>query len=167
LRLLFSAALLLAAQQKEYRAKDEKVPGDPVKQPIAYSHKTHVAMGLKCRTCHTIPGEGYEAAYPKEEFCMGCHSSVKKDSPEIQKLAEAAAKKQPVAWVRIYEVPDFVWFNHLSHAEDAKIGCDQCHGDVAQRDVLFKEKSTSMNACMACHAAKKAPNACDFCHATQ
>jgi hypothetical protein len=164
---LLFAALMLGAPQGTYKPREEKLPGDPVKQPIAYSHKTHVALGLKCTNCHTMPGEGFLATYPKEEFCMGCHTSVKKESAEIQKLASFAQKKQPVPWVRIYQVPDIVWFSHASHARDAKIECAVCHGDVAQRDVLFKEVSTMMNSCMSCHAARKVSNGCDFCHATQ
>jgi hypothetical protein len=69
--------------------------------------------------------------------------------------------------VRIYQVPDMVWFSHAAHVKDAKIECTTCHGEVAKRDVLFKEKSTSMNTCMDCHARYKAPNGCDFCHASQ
>jgi hypothetical protein len=159
--------MLLFGQQKPYREREEKIPGDPVKQPIAYSHKTHVALGLKCANCHTIPGEGFLATYPKETVCMGCHKTVKKESPEIQKLAAFAAKNEPVPWVRIYQVPDIVWFSHASHARDAKIDCATCHGQVSERDVLFKEVSTSMNACMKCHAERKVSNGCDFCHATQ
>lgn len=165
--LLALAALVLLAQKKEYRAKEEKLPGDPVVQPIAYSHKKHLAMGLKCANCHTMPGEGYQATYPKETFCMGCHTSVKKDSPEIEKLAAFAAKKEPVPWKRIYRVPDMVWFNHVLHVNDAKIECGTCHGDVVQREVLFQEKSVSMGTCMACHAAEGAANGCDTCHSTQ
>lgn len=164
---LLAAALTLPAQQKEYKAKDEKIPGDPVAQPIAYRHKTHVALGMKCTNCHTMPGEGFLAGYPKETMCMGCHASVKKDSPEIQKLAAFAAKKEPVPWARVYQVPDIVWFNHSVHVKQAKAECATCHGDVGQRDVLFQEKSTSMQTCMACHAAKGAPNGCDVCHASQ
>jgi hypothetical protein len=163
---LFGFACLMA-QQKEYKPKEEKVPGDPVAQPIAYSHKTHVALGLKCQSCHTIPGDGFQAAYPKEAFCMGCHTSVKKDSPEIQRLARFVAEKKPVPWNRIYQVPDIVWFSHAVHVREAKVDCGVCHGEVARREVLFKEKSTGMQACMECHAKYMAPNGCDFCHASQ
>lgn len=172
LRFLCSTVLLAGlavapAQKKEYRAKEEKLPGDPVAQPIAYSHKQHLAMGLKCANCHTMPGEGYLATYPKESFCMSCHTAVKKESPEIQKLAAYAAKKEAVPWKRVYRVPDIVWFNHAQHVNDAKIECGTCHGEVAKREVLFQEKSTSMGTCMACHAMEGAPNGCDTCHATQ
>ena len=108
----FLCSLLLvaaaAAQEKEYKPKEEKLPGPPVVQPIAYSHKTHVAMGMKCTNCHTMPGDGFAATFPKETMCMGCHTTVKKESGEIQKLAAFAAKKEPVPWVRIYRVPDIV-----------------------------------------------------------
>lgn len=155
------------AQQKAYKPKEEKLPGDPVKQPIAYSHKTHVAAGLTCTGCHTMPGDGFAATYPKEAFCMGCHRSIKTDSAEIQKLAGFAKDKRAVPWVKVYQLPDIVWFNHALHVKDANIQCGECHGDVAQRDVLFQEKSILMNSCMDCHAKRSAPNGCDTCHATQ
>src|SRR5688572_17025066 len=77
-------------------------------QPLPYSHKTHVALGLKCGGCHTMPGKGEIAGFPPEALCMSCHSSVKKDSPHIQKLAKFAREKKPVPWVRVYRVPDYV-----------------------------------------------------------
>lgn len=167
----WAAAILLAlgslTAQRKYEPKQEKLPGDPVTQPIAYSHKKHVAMGLKCTNCHTMPGEGMMASYPKETVCMGCHQSVKTDSPEIQKLAGFAKSKQAVPWERVYRVPDIVWFSHAVHVTDGKIECATCHGAVANRDVLFKEVSTGMMACMECHAKMKAPNGCDTCHASQ
>ncbi|MGH9659231.1 MAG: cytochrome c3 family protein [Bryobacteraceae bacterium] len=164
---LLVAVLSLGAQPKPYQPREEKLPGDPVKQPIAYSHRVHLSLGLKCANCHTIPGEGFLATYPAESFCMGCHAGVKKDSAEIRKLAAFAENKQPVPWARIYRVPDIVWFSHAAHATDARIDCAVCHGDVARRDILFQEVSTSMNSCMACHAQRKVSNGCDFCHATQ
>ena len=32
-------------------------------QPIPYSHKKHVAMGLECKGCHTMPGKGEAATF--------------------------------------------------------------------------------------------------------
>lgn len=159
--------VLLYAQRKQYQPKAEVIPGPPVKQPVAFSHKTHVSAGMKCTHCHTMPGDGWQASFPKESFCMGCHATIKNDSPEIARLAAFASKQQPVPWVRIYRVPDYVWFNHASHVEDAKLDCSLCHGDVARLDVLFQAKSVSMQACMDCHAQRKAPNECDFCHTSQ
>ncbi len=89
-----SAALvlcaLLSAQKPPPPAVEEKLPLAPPAQPIPFSHKTHVALGVKCTDCHAIPEPGYEAGIPKEVVCMGCHVTIKKDSPPIRKLAEFA-----------------------------------------------------------------------------
>ena len=132
-------------------------------QPIPYSHKVHLALGLECKNCHKNPDPGDVMGIPQAPVCMGCHASVKKDSPAIQKLAGYAADKKPIPWVRIYQVPGYVYFNHRAHLEKGAT-CQTCHGPVAQRDVLTKEVETSMGACMDCHHKQKAPNNCSFCH---
>ena len=130
-------------------------------QPLPYSHKTHLKMGLKCAECHTMPGTGEAATFPAESKCMQCHVSVKKESPHIQKLSEFAKKNEPVPWIRIYKLPEFVWFSHKAHA---KAECARCHGAVAERDVITKEKPIDMNTCMGCHDEHKASNECNLCH---
>jgi hypothetical protein len=158
-----------AAPQAEDAAAAPKPPtkealGKPVPQPIPYSHKTHLALGLQCQQCHTIPDPGFSATFPKEEACMACHQTIKADSPAIQKLAEFHKNEKPVPWERVYRVPDYVWFSHELHHKEAKVACETCHGPVAERDVLGKEKSTSMASCMTCHAEMQAANECDVCH---
>lgn len=136
----------------------------PVEQPLPYSHKTHVALGLQCRDCHEIAEPGFAAGYPAEVKCMACHVAIKTESPHIQQLAQFNADGKPVPWKRVYEVPAFVWFSHATHVEDASVACETCHGPVAERDALFQEKATTMAACMDCHARHNASNACDLCH---
>jgi hypothetical protein len=138
----------------------DEVPPAP-RQPIAYSHKTHVGLGLKCAECHTMPGKGEAATFPAESKCMSCHSAIKTDSPEIQKLAAYHRDKKPVPWVRVYKLPDYVWFSHKTHS---KSKCETCHGPVAEREVLAREKPITMVACMACHEDTGASNECNFCH---
>src|SRR5688572_24885133 len=70
-------------------------------QPIPYSHKTHLAMGLKCNSCHRNADPGELMGLPAEGVCMGCHQTIKADSPHIQKLAAAAREKKPIPWVRV------------------------------------------------------------------
>jgi len=164
--LLAALPLLLLFAAEEDREPWKRPVGYAPKQPIAYSHKTHLALGLKCNGCHTAAGDGFQMGFPKEAFCMGCHSSVKTDSPEIAKLAEAARTKNPVPWARVYRTMDIVWFSHASH-KDAKIECGECHGDVAQMSVVTKFRALNMKDCMDCHAERQAPNGCDFCHASQ
>lgn len=133
-------------------------------QPIPYSHKKHLAIGLKCNACHKNPDPGEAMGFPPESFCMGCHQAVKTESPHIQKLASAAKEKQPIAWARVYRLPEFVYFSHRVHTAKAGVNCETCHGPVRERDVIAKEVVLNMRACMACHTEKKARNDCSTCH---
>ena len=146
MRLLFLSLFLVAAAE----------------QPIPYSHKKHVAMGLECKGCHTMPGKGEAATFPAEATCMHCHETVKKDSEAIRKLTEYAMKKERVPWVRVYKLPEYVWFSHKVHT--AVVKCGECHGDVGARDVVVKEKPIDMNSCMSCHDKHEASNECNLCH---
>ncbi len=146
LRLLFLSLFVLAAAE----------------QPIPYSHKKHIALGLECVGCHAMPGKGEAATFPAETVCMQCHAAVKRDSAAIQKLAAFVKEKKPVPWVRVYKLPNYVWFSHKVHSSSA--ACAKCHGDVAARDVMVKEKPIDMNSCMNCHDEEKASNECNVCH---
>jgi len=163
--IFLSSVLAILAQSPA--AEEKPLEKTAPEQPIPFSHKTHVAAGVKCLDCHPIRKPGFAAGIPKETTCMGCHVSVKADSPAIQKLAGFAKSKKEVPWVRIYRIPDYVWFSHDSHHRAAGIACETCHGPVEKRDVLFKEKPTSMAACMDCHTKHNAPNDCNFCHETR
>jgi hypothetical protein len=141
-------------------------PGEPVEQPLPYSHKTHVALGLKCLDCHAIADPGDFAGFPAEAKCMACHTAIKSESPHIQKLTAAEKSGEPIAWKRVYKLPEFVYFSHAVHHLDAKVGCQTCHGEVAQRDVMSQEKPITMHACMRCHTETGASNECGLCHDT-
>jgi len=132
-------------------------------QPIPYSHKQHIALGLKCKTCHEMPDPGETMGIPAASKCMGCHQSVKKDSPAIQRLASYAAQNRPVPWVRVYEIPSYVSFTHKAHLESGA-NCETCHGPVAQRDQLWRETDIKMGGCMNCHRLHKASLDCAYCH---
>ena len=132
-------------------------------QPIPYSHKTHLALGLQYQNCHTNPDPGEMMGYPVTKTCMGCHTTVKTESPAIQKLAGYAKDQKPVPWVRVYQIPSYVFFSHRTHQE-AGANCQTCHGPVAEREVITKEVDTSMGACMDCHRKNKASIDCTFCH---
>jgi hypothetical protein len=136
---------------------------DPPPQPIPYSHKQHIALGLKCANCHEMPEPGEMMGIPAAAKCMTCHKSVKKDSPQIQKLSAFAARNEPVPWVRVYQIPGYVFFSHKNHL-DTGATCETCHGKVAERDRLFRETDTSMGGCMDCHRSKRASIDCAFCH---
>lgn len=101
--------------------------------------------------------------FPAEKICMNCHSSIKTDSLEIQKVAKFFAEQRRLPWVRVYQVPTFVFWSHRSHT-DAGATCTDCHGAVPEMELMFKAKGIAMGDCMDCHRQKKVPNDCTFCH---
>jgi hypothetical protein len=133
-------------------------------QPLPYSHKTHLARGLRCAECHVNPEPGDKMTFPATSKCMACHAVIAKDKPAIQKLAAYAKNDQPVPWARVYSVAAGVYWNHRSHLE-AGMKCDRCHGDVAKLDVIRQLTDvTSMDGCVNCHRENHASTGCEFCH---
>src|SRR5690606_6482851 len=85
-------------------------------QPVPYSHALHVGeLGLDCRYCHTTVEKSAHAAVPPAQFCMNCHEKVRADSAVLQPIRESFASGQPVEWVRVHDLPDYVFFNHSAH----------------------------------------------------
>ena len=114
---LFFGALVLAQEGSSGQQK-ETLPQSVASQPIAFSHKTHATdVGLPCNFCHTGVDKGDDAKIPSAAFCMKCHETVKKDSPEVAKIRDAAEKGKEIAWVPVYTVPDFVFFGHSTHVK--------------------------------------------------
>jgi hypothetical protein len=132
-------------------------------QPIPYSHKQHIALGLNCQNCHENHAPGDAMSFPATSYCMTCHQVIKKDSPAIQKLSASDSNHQEIPWVRVNKLADYVYFSHVRHLT-AGIKCEDCHGQVAQRDRLFREIDLSMAGCMNCHHERNAPQECDSCH---
>jgi hypothetical protein len=166
----FCVALDSSAQQPAAAAEvKQEVPDNPLKpappdQPIPYSHKTHLALGLPCSTCHTNPAPGNMMTFPATSTCMSCHISVATDRPAIQKLAEFSKSKQPIPWVRVYKVLPGVTWTHRKHLE-AGMKCQMCHGQVAQMDRMSEATSvTTMGVCLNCHMSHGAPVVCSTCH---
>ena len=147
----------------------QEVPDNPVEhtppdQPIPYSHKTHLALGLPCATCHTNPDPGVLMTFPATAKCMSCHHSVAANKPPIRKLASFAKSGQPIPWVRVYKVLPGVNWTHRKHL-DAGMKCQMCHGQVQEMERMSEATSvTTMGVCLKCHADHGAPTVCSTCH---
>jgi len=72
-------------------------------------------------------------------------------------------RDEPIPWVRIYKIPDFVFFSHKEHLVPGAT-CATCHGAVELQDSLKQEVPTSMEHCMDCHKSQGASLDCHFCH---
>ena len=120
---------------------------------------------MACQDCHPNPEKfGADMGFPAVSKCMACHVLVAKDKPAIRKLAEYAAAKQPVPWVRVYRLKDFVFFDHRFHLQNEAV-CADCHGAVASQDVVADElHSMTMAFCQACHTKTQASRGCGTCH---
>src|SRR5207302_8504590 len=92
-------------------------PASAPRQPIPYSHKQHLALGLQCKDCHTMPDPGESMGIPAAAMCMGCHRSIQKESAALKELAPYAGQKKPIPWVRVYQSPSHVTFSHKDHLE--------------------------------------------------
>jgi hypothetical protein len=133
-------------------------------QPIPYSHKQHLAMGMACKDCHTNPEPGDRMTFPAESKCMTCHTVVAKDKAAIQKLTEYAKSGQAVPWVRVHVLPGWVYWNHRAHL-DAEMTCEMCHGKVAEMDIMARVTDvTKMAGCIDCHRKNDTSTGCRFCH---
>jgi len=137
---------------------------DPV-QPIAYTHRVHLANGLTCEVCHTAAAQGPQAGIPSVKFCMACHLVIAADKPEIQKMAAYLARGEEIPWARVYDYSPaaHVRFDHAPHIR-AGVACASCHGDMAQQTVAERVVDLNMGYCIACHQERKASLDCLTCH---
>lgn len=122
-------------------------------QPVPYSHALHAGeLGLDCRYCHTTVESGAMAALPPTETCMNCHARVKTNSPKLEPLRESWAKGTAVEWLKVHDLPDYVYFNHSAHVRRG-VGCASCHGRIDQMPVVYQHETLSMGWCLDCHRA--------------
>ena len=55
-----------------------------------------------------------------------------------------------IEWVRVHDLPDFVYFNHSIHVNKG-FGCTTCHGQVDRMPLMWQEQSLQMEWCLDCH----------------
>jgi hypothetical protein len=142
-------------------------------QPIAFSHKLHSGdMKIACVYCHLGAESSRYAGIPASNICMNCHGRVTAsfaeqqkpkpvESPELRKLYDAMALDgalapiagkvpKPIAWQRVHQLPDFVYFDHRAHIT-ASVQCQQCHGSVESMERMRQAETLAMGWCVNCH----------------
>lgn len=122
------------------------------KQPIAFSHKLHAGQyEIDCNYCHTGVRISKSANIPSPNICMNCHSAIKTESPEIQKIYAAIENDKPIEWVRIHNLPDLAYFNHSQHVKVGGLECETCHGEIKEMEVVQQASLLTMGWCIDCH----------------
>src|SRR6516162_6102746 len=94
---VFAALLFLAIDV----SAEDTLP-EPPAQPLPFSHKTHADANITCQTCHPNPNPGKDMGIVRPSACMGCHNTIKTNSPAIRQIAASAKKNQDIQWTRVY-----------------------------------------------------------------
>ena len=133
-------------------------------QPIPFSHRLHVSTRhVSCFMCHPGAVDSPRAGVPPLETCLLCHKHVITGHPEVLKLRRAYDENKPVQWVRVNDLPDFVYFDHSIHLHRG-IDCGRCHGNVAGMDRVAPGFDLNMGFCVQCHRDNNATHDCLACH---
>jgi hypothetical protein len=120
-------------------------------QPIPFSHKHHVeGLGLQCQYCHTTVEVSSYAGIPPTKTCINCHSQIWTNAGLLQPVRESWATGNSIQWIRVHDLPDFVYFNHEIHVNKG-IGCASCHGRVDEMPLMYMENTLQMEWCLNCH----------------
>ncbi len=140
------------------------VPGYQPDQPIPFSHKIHAGeRQISCQYCHSAAWHWTSAGIPPSNTCMGCHKFVNIGAEPIKYLTEKYQKNEPIEWVKVHDVPDYVRFSHAVHvhAKDANgqpmLQCQTCHGEVEKMEVVGQWAPLQMGWCIECHNQVKIP----------
>ena len=124
----------------------------PPAQPIQFPHSLHVGLGIQCLYCHPGALRGPSPGLPTESKCWGCHQQITVRNSEIDKLAAYVKADQPIQWVPVAILPDFVYFSHRPHIA-AGLNCEDCHGEISQMTVAVPQKM-NMGWCLNCHRTR-------------
>ena len=120
-------------------------------QPVPYSHQRHAGdLGIDCRYCHDTVERGDFAALPPTDSCMGCHAVVLADDLRLARVRDSFETDQPIAWVKVHQLPDYAYFSHRAHMA-AGVACASCHGRVDRMRTTWLATPLSMGWCLGCH----------------
>lgn len=150
--LVFFAAGGLCALDIIHRSPYVRYTKITIQQPVMFSHRHHMGFGIDCRYCHTSVEDSSFANIPPTRICMNCHNQIWSDSPMLEPVRESWRTGTPLEWVRVHDLPDFVYFDHSIHV-DRGVGCVTCHGRVDDMPLTWKEKPLFMKWCLDCHRA--------------
>ena len=126
------------------------------------SRNAGVPPASVCMNCHTAVTSGFDALLEEKIRAEAQGREPERVvSPELRKLFDALAldddlqplpdgEPTPIEWVRVHNLPDFVYFDHRPHiARD--VACETCHGPVQSMERMRQEATLSMGWCLDCH----------------
>lgn len=151
---IVGSPLVLMAWVRLPRANRENLA---IRQPIPFDHRVHAHdLRIDCRYCHATVERSSTAGLPASETCMPCHNAAWRQSAIFAPVRASIRTGRPIAWRRVDELPDFVYFDHAIHVAKG-VGCETCHGRVDEMGQVRQVKPLSMGWCVSCHR-DPAPN---------
>lgn len=152
---IFGAIFFLAAfawvLTQIFRSSYATNVGVAIEQPVPFSHEHHVAgLGIDCRYCHSSVEESRFADIPPTHTCMTCHVQIWADSPVLEPVRSSFETGEPILWIRVNDLADFVYFDHSIHVANG-VGCETCHGRVDRMPLTWKAHTLYMDWCLECH----------------
>jgi hypothetical protein len=125
--------------------------GLPPRQPVLFSHRHHAGeLRIDCRNCHATAETSAFAGMPSTQTCLSCHSQIFTDTAMLRPVVQSARENQPIAWNRVTQLPNHVYFNHEIHVAKG-VACTTCHGDVGNMALMAKAQPMTMRWCLDCH----------------
>ncbi len=164
----------LPGDQRDYEprqpiAYSHRVHAGDLQIPCLYCHfgaekSRHAGIppANVCMNCHRFVTAPLGAVRAEDEQARREGRTPRRViSPELQKLYAAlglddhlqpdpSRRPSPIAWVKVYNLPDFVYFDHRPHVA-AGVTCQTCHGPVETMERVRQVQSLTMGWCVNCH----------------
>lgn len=122
------------------------------RQPIFYRHDIHAGQyEIDCRYCHYAAEISASPGLPTIASCYGCHVIVGSGNAEVQKVRDANLNGEPIEWIEVHRLPQFVHFPHNRHVVNGELECQECHGEIQQMPQVYQFASLKMGWCVSCH----------------
>ena len=115
-----------------------------------------------CMKCHKVVTSSFDAL--QDEIARADEEQRKPNPVVSAKLrplydflgldealkARTDATPTSIPWVRVHNLPDFVYFDHRAHIT-AGVICQRCHGAIESMERVRQVESLSMGWCVNCH----------------
>ncbi|MGE5234573.1 MAG: cytochrome c3 family protein [Acidobacteriota bacterium] len=139
--------VFMVLDRSPYNTRQDEI----LNQPVPFSHEHHVrGLGIDCRYCHTSVEKTAVAGIPPVATCYNCHKQIWTNSAMLAPVRDGYKNGKPIEWVRVHDLPDYVYFNHSIHVAKG-VGCATCHGRVDKMPLMRQHATLQMEWCITCH----------------
>jgi len=126
------------------------------------SRAAGIPAASTCMNCHKFVTAPLGAIRAEDDLAQKEGRAPRRIvSAELQKLYTALAlddkmgpdpnqQPTPVAWVKVHNLPDYVYFDHRAHV-NAGVACQKCHGPAETMEQMRQVEDLSMGWCVNCH----------------